>query len=244
LERGEDRLWRVGNGTTLVHARAVVIAAGVGAFSPRRPVVEGLAAFEEGGAVHYRIADPTSFEGKRVVILGGGDSAVDWTVMLSGIAAQTHVVHRRASFAAHPASIGKMERLAAEGKVQIHTPFEIKALEGCCDVLTVMIGNPKERVAIEADALIPMLGFEKSLGPIEGWGIGAGKGGIDVHPTTMATDQPLLYVIGDMASYPGKLKLILAGFAEAALAVTDAWKQIHPDQAYKHVYSTAKGVAR
>jgi thioredoxin reductase (NADPH) len=228
---------------TAIEARTVVIAAGVGAFGPNRPPLPGIAAFE-GKSVFYLVKRREDFRGRRVVIAGGGDSAVDWALSLAEVAAAVMVVHRRPKFRAAPESAARLERLAAEGRIELVIPYQLAGLEGADGKLEAVVvadlAGGSRRLA--ADALLPFFGLSMSLGPIAQWGLDLERSHIAVDPATAATSQPGIFAIGDIATYPGKLKLILSGFAEAALAAHAMFALVHPGEALHFEYSTTKGV--
>ncbi len=236
--------WRcvLADGTTL-RSRAVIVAAGCGAFGPNRPPLDGLEAFE-GTSVFYFVARREDFRGKRVVIAGGGDSAVDWAVSLAEIAAKVMVVHRRPKFRAAPLAEAKLLALAATDAVELVVPYQLHGLhghDGRLDSVTVATLDGQTR-RLEADVLLPFFGMAMELGPITGWGLAMDGGRVGVDPATMATDTPGVFAVGDICDYPGKLKLILSGFAEAARAAHSAHAHIHPEAALHFEYSTTSGV--
>lgn len=230
-----------------IRAKAVIIAAGVGAFGPKRPPLAGLESFERAGpglGVKYMVRRTSDFSGKRVVIAGGGDSAVDWAVLLSGVAERVSVVHRRDSFRAMDESVRRMRVLAEEGAIDIVTPYQLAGLEGADGVLENVVVSDLDdnEKRIPADVLLPFYGLAQSLGPIREWGLGDTARGIDVDPARAETSIPGVFAVGDVSSYPGKLKLILTGFSEAALAAHTAYGIVFPDKALHFEYSTTKGV--
>jgi thioredoxin reductase (NADPH) len=228
---------------TLIEARAVVIAAGVGAFGPNRPPLAGIESFE-GRSVFYLVKRREDFRGKRVVIAGGGDSAVDWALSLAEVAAQVMVVHRRARFRAAPESAARLERLAAAGKIELVIPYQLQALEGAdgrlAAVIVAKLDGSTRRLA--ADVLLPFFGLSMNLGPVAEWGLNLERNHIAVAPATCESSSRGIFAIGDIASYPGKLKLILSGFAEAAMAAQAIFPLVHPSEALHFEYSTTKGV--
>ncbi|HYE50336.1 MAG TPA: NAD(P)/FAD-dependent oxidoreductase [Azospirillaceae bacterium] len=228
---------------TRIDAQAVIVAAGVGAFGPNKPPLDGLEQYE-GRSVFYLVKRRQDFAGKRVVIAGGGDSAVDWTLSLADVAAKVMVVHRRAKFRAAPESVARMEQLAAEGRIEMVVPYQLSGLEGTDGVLTgVRVATLEgEEKVLEADALLAFFGLAMNLGPIAEWGLELDRHHIKVDPTTLATSAPGIYAVGDIATYPGKLKLILCGFSEAALAAHAIHPLVHPGEALHFEYSTSKGV--
>jgi thioredoxin reductase (NADPH) len=226
-----------------VAARAVIIAAGGGAFGPNRPPLPGIEAFE-GESVFYLVRRREDFRGKRIVIAGGGDSAVDWALSLSELAARVMVVHRRPKFRAAPQSQAQLEALAKTGKAELVIPYQLARLEGeggrlSAVVVADLAGHERR---LEADCLLPFFGLATELGPLAHWDIAFDDNRIAVDPATCATSRPGVFAIGDIAAYPGKLKLILTGFAEAAAAAHAIHPLVHPGAALHFEYSTTKGV--
>ncbi|MCA0202601.1 MAG: NAD(P)/FAD-dependent oxidoreductase [Proteobacteria bacterium] len=231
-------------GTTIA-CRAVIVAAGVGAFGPNRPPLAGIEAFE-GKSVFYYITRREDFRGKRVVIAGGGDSAVDWALSLAELAERVLVVHRRPKFRAAPESEARLKALVQDGKVELVVPYQLHGLEGTDGKLSAVVVatlDGQER-RLEADALLPFFGLSTALGPIADWGLALQQHQVAVDPVTMASNRPGLFAIGDIATYPGKLKLILTGFAEAAIAARSAYALVHPETPLHFEYSTTSGVPR
>jgi len=238
--------WRLTTSTgTEIVARAVIVAAGVGAFVPARPPLARLAEFE-GKSVHYLVKRREDFRGTRIVVAGGGDSALDWTISLAEIAAKMFVVHRRDKFRGAPESIARMKALAAAGRIEIVTPYQLDALEGEDGRLAAVTVRDLDGGTrrLEADQLLAFFGLAQSLGPIAGWGLALDHKLVKVDPATCATSVAGIHAIGDVASYPGKLKLILTGFAEAASAAHAIHPRVHPGEALHFEYSTTKGVPK
>ena len=232
---------------TEMTAKVVIVAAGVGAFGPKRPPLQGIEDYEAQGpglGVKYLVRTVKDFAGKRVVIAGGGDSAVDWAVQLSGVADKVSVVHRRERFRAMDESVRRMKLLADDGMIDLVTPYQLHALEGDGGKLQAVIvaDLDGEERRLDADVLLPFYGLAQSLGPIRDWGLNADSAGIPTDPVTAETNVPGIYAIGDVSDYPGKLKLILTGFSEAAFAAHHAYKTVFPDKALHFEYSTTKGV--
>jgi thioredoxin reductase (NADPH) len=228
---------------TKIRAKAVILAAGVGAFGPNKPPLARIDEFENKG-VHYFVQRREDFRGKRVAIAGGGDSALDWALSLADVAARVMVIHRRDKFRGAPDTVAKVMDLAKAGKIDLVTPYQLEGLEGEPGALTHVVlkdldGNIRK---LEADALLAFFGLAMNLGPIAGWGLALHKGNIAVEAATLATSVPGIFAIGDIADYPGKLKLILQGFAEAAMAAHAAHKRVHPGEVLHFEYSTTKGV--
>jgi thioredoxin reductase (NADPH) len=229
---------------TQINCKAIIIAAGCGAFGPNRPPLAGLEEFE-GKSIFYAVKSKAEFAGKNVVIAGGGDSAVDWALSLSEIAAKIYVVHRRDKFRCAPDSADKMKKLADAGKIELVIPFQLDGLEGNNGKLSHVLvkdfdGNIKN---LKADYLLPFFGLSMELGPIANWGLDLHKNHIEVDPATMQTSHAGIYAIGDIATYKNKLKLILTGFAESATACHDIYKIVFPNQIFHFEYSTSKGVS-
>ena len=236
--------WRISldNGTG-IDARAVIVAAGVGAFGPNKPPISGIEAYE-GRSVFYLVKRREDFRGKRVVIAGGGDSAVDWALSLAEVAAHVYMIHRRPKFRAAPESVTRLEALAKASKIEMVVPYQLSRLEGGEGQLKSVIVATLEgqERALEADVLLPFFGLAMNLGPIAGWGLDLERGHIRIDPATCAASRPGIFAIGDIATYPGKLKLILCGFSEAAMAAHAIYPLVHPGEALHFEYSTTKGV--
>ena len=230
--------------TRTVSAKAVIIAAGAGAFGPNRPPLAGLAGYEASGGVRYMVTKREEFRGKRVVIAGGGDSAVDWALSLKDVAEKVVVVHRRPKFRAAPESAAQLEAAAARGEIEMAIPYQLHGLEGDGSKLdAVVLSTLKgEEKRVEADHLLAFFGLSMELGPIADWGLGLDHSHIQVDPSTCETNIPGVHAIGDMATYKGKLKLILQGFSEAAMAAHAIHPRVFPGEALHFEYSTSKGV--
>jgi thioredoxin reductase (NADPH) len=251
LGRRVERLAREGEVITLgtsagdtIRCKAVIIAAGAGAFGPNRPPLDGLPGYEGSGAVRYLVARREEFRGKRVVIAGGGDSAVDWALSLKDIAAKVTVVHRRAKFRAAPETAAQLDAAAARGEVDLAIPYQLHGLKGdgsTLEAVTLATLKGEER-DIPADHLLAFFGLSMELGPIAEWGLGLDRSHIAVQPATCATNIDGVFAIGDIATYPGKLKLILQGFSEAAMAAHAIHPRVFPGEALHFEYSTSKGV--
>ena len=226
-----------------VEAGAAIIAAGGGAFGPNRPPLPGIEDYE-GRSVHYLVRRRDEYRGKRVVIGGGGDSAIDWAVSLADIAEQIYLVHRRPRFRAAPESVRQLHLLAAEGRVELVIPYQLAGLEGRDGQLEAVVVATLEGETrrLPADALLPFYGLAADLGPIVGWGLHLDGHRIPVATESCATNAARIYAIGDVATYPGKLKLILCGFAEAAMAAHAIRRLLRPDRELHFEYSTTKGL--
>ena len=243
IEKTDDDKFIVTTNRGTKHiAPVVAIAGGLGSFEPRKPPVENLANYEDHG-VEYIIKDPNFYRGKKVVISGGGDSALDWTNFLAdGIAAEVSLVHRRSSFRGHPDSVQKVIDLAEAGKINLITDAEVVGIGGDGKVEHVEIKKKEGISKVECDHWVPLFGLSPKLGPIGEWGLEIEKNAIVVDTFDYATNIPGIYAIGDVNTYPGKLKLILCGFHEATLMVQSAFKRIYPDKNYVLKYTTVNGV--
>jgi thioredoxin reductase (NADPH) len=245
IEKLEDGSFIVTtNKGTRHHAPIVAIAGGLGSFEPRKPLLANLAKYEDHG-VAYMIKDPELYRNKRVVISGGGDSALDWSIFLTDVASEVTLVHRRNEFRGALDSVEKVQLLKNKGKINLVTPAEVVSLHGSDQlnaVTIVKIGHEGEQV-FETDYFIPLFGLSPKLGPIADWGLEIEKNAIKVDNTLdYQTNIPGIYAIGDVNYYPGKLKLILCGFHEATLMCQSAYQRIFPDKKYVMKYTTVGGV--
>lgn len=229
------------NEHTVIHAKAVVIAGGLGCFEPRKPAIEQLEEFE-GKGVAYMIKDPERFRDRRVVLAGGGDSALDWTIFLSNIAKEVTLVHRGDTFRGAPDSAEKVYQLAQQQKIKLILKSNITRIAGTGHLQEVVIAGPEETTTLAAEHLIPLFGLSPKLGPIADWGLQIDKSAITVNTQDYSTNVEGIYAIGDINTYPGKLKLILCGFHEAALMAHSAFKYVYPDQRLSFKYTTVNGV--
>jgi len=229
---------------TKINARAVVIAGGLGCFEPRKPEVSGLESFENGKGVSYMVLDPEIYRNKKVVLAGGGDSALDWTNYLVNVAKEVTLVHRSESFRGAPDSVNKVLKLAEENKIKLHLNTNLTYIDGSDKLRVVGILNTKtkEKHVIEADSLIPLFGLSPKLGPMENWGLNIEKNAILVNTDDYSTNIEGVYAIGDINTYKNKLKLILCGFHEAALMSHSVYKYINPGVRYTMKYTTVNGV--
>ncbi|MDH4109570.1 MAG: NAD(P)/FAD-dependent oxidoreductase [Gammaproteobacteria bacterium] len=225
------------------NAKAVVIAAGVGSFQPRPLRADGVEEFEA-GSVHYRVRDPQQFAGKRIAILGGGDSALDWVLELVNIAARVTLIHRRDEYRAMPVSIEKMRTLAAAGKMDVIESAKVTALSGEGGQLKALTVDSKDGSSqdVEAEQVLVFFGLAPKLGPIADWGLDINRKTINVDTEKFETSQPGIYAVGDINYYPGKKKLILCGFHEAALAAFAIKQRIEPDKKVHLQYTTTSPV--
>lgn len=228
----------------VITCKAIIIAAGCGAFGPNRPPLEGLEQYE-GKSVFYLVTQKESLRGKRIAIAGGGDSAVDWALLLADIAEHIYFIHRRPKFRAAPESVAQLEALAAQGKVEFVVPYQLAKLEGENGQLSSVVVETMEgeKKVLDAQVLLPFFGLAMELGPIAEWGLDLELSHIQVNPATCETNLEGVYAVGDIAGYAGKLKLILCGFAEAAMACHAAYPRVHDGKALHFEYSTSKGVS-
>jgi thioredoxin reductase (NADPH) len=244
LQRQEDGSFFVETSKgTQFNAKAVVIAAGVGSFQPRPLRVPDAESYED-KSLHYRVRDPGQFAGKRLVILGGGDSALDWVLELAGAAEHITLVHRRDEYRAVPDSVAKMKQLVAAGKVDEITSAKAKAISGSDGQVTSVVIAPKEgdEVEVEADHVLVFFGLAPKLGPIAEWGLDINRKTINVDTEKFETSEPGIYAVGDINHYPGKKKLILCGFHEAALAAFAIKQQIEPERKVHVQYTTTSPI--
>lgn len=232
------------NKGTKHHAPVVAIAGGLGSFEPRKPLLDNLAQYEDNG-VAYMIKEPEMYRDKKVLIAGGGDSALDWSIFLADVAEEVTLVHRRNEFRGALDSVEKVQHLKDQGKIKLMTPAEVVSLHGEGKLEKVMVRNTDtdEDTEVRVDHFIPLFGLSPKLGPIGNWGLEIEKNAIKVdNALDYQTNIPGIYAIGDVNTYPGKLKLILCGFHEATLMCQSAYQRIHPDKKYVMKYTTVGGV--
>ena len=233
------------NKGTKHHAPVVAIAGGLGSFEPRKPPIANIANFEDKG-VEYIIRDPELYRNKKVVIAGGGDSALDWSIFLADVASEVTLVHRRNEFRGALDSVDRLKELKDIGKINLITPAEIDQVNGNEKLESVLIrknNEASEEILLEVDHFIPLFGLSPKLGPIADWGLEIEKNAIKVNNSLdYQTNIPGIYAIGDVNTYPGKLKLILCGFHEATLMCQSAYQRIFPDKKYVMKYTTVGGV--
>ncbi|HEX4886558.1 MAG TPA: NAD(P)/FAD-dependent oxidoreductase [Luteibaculaceae bacterium] len=243
-ENGDGTFTVTTNRGTQHRAPVVMIAGGLGVFEPRKPPIETIEKFEDRG-VDYIIRDPEVYRGKRCVLAGGGDSALDWSIFLAEkeIAESVTLVHRSASFRGHLDSVQKVIDMAGEGRIKLITEAEVIGLQGGSRLESVVIQHSSDgEIITEADHFIPLFGLKPSLGPIANWGLEIEKNAIKVNTLDYSTNIPGIYAIGDVNTYEGKLKLILCGFHEGTLAMQSAFARIYPDKKNVLKYTTVNGV--
>ena len=244
IEKQEDGSFIVTTNKGTQHqAPVIAIAGGLGSFEPRKPPIPNIGNFEDKG-VEYMIREPEMYRDKHVVIAGGGDSALDWSIFLTDVAKSVTLVHRRNEFRGALDSVDKVQELKDAGKLKLITPAEIKEIVGESHVTGVVISKKDEDpYVLETDHFIPLFGLAPKLGPIANWGLEIEKNAIKVNNSLdYQTNVPGIYAIGDVNTYPGKLKLILCGFHEATLMCQSAFQRIFPDKKYVMKYTTVGGV--
>lgn len=241
LEDGRFKLV-TNKGTTHI-APVICIAGGLGCFEPRKPPIGNIADFEDKG-VEYMIKDPEVYRDKKIVIAGGGDSALDWTIFLADVASEVTMVHRRSSFRGALDSVEKVQSLAEAGKINLITEAQIVGLNGNGKLNEVVIKHKTQgELTKTTDHFIPLFGLTPKLGPIADWGLNITKNAIEVDTFDYSTNVKGIYAIGDINTYPGKLKLILCGFHEATLMCQSAFQHIYPDKKLSFKYTTVTGVS-
>lgn len=243
LEKTEEKLYTITtNRGTLIQAPVIAIAGGLGCFEPRKPPIENIDLFEDKG-VDYIIKDPEKYRGKKVLVAGGGDSALDWSIILADIAEEVTLIHRRTSFRGALDSVEKVMELTRNNKINLITEAQAIGLNGNGVLSEVVIEQDgKAPFGCKADHFIPLFGLAPKLGPIGEWGLEIDNNAIVVNTFDYSTNVPGIYAIGDINTYPGKLKLILCGFHEATLMVQSAFKYMYPQQKLSFKYTTVAGV--
>lgn len=244
-KRGDADFVLTTNMGTKIEAKAVVIAGGLGCFEPRKPAVEGLENFENGKGVNYMILEPEAYRDQNMILAGGGDSALDWTIHLANIAKKVTLVHRSESFRGAPDSVNKVIQLAEEGKIELilNTNLTHVSGNGKLHSVTMEHSKTKEVTTIETDYLIPLFGLSPKLGPIENWNLNIDKNAIEVNTDDYSTNVEGIWAIGDINTYKNKLKLILCGFHEAALMSHSVYKYVNPGVKYTMKYTTVNGIS-
>ena len=235
----EDNLWKVktNKGQSFI-APNIIIAGGVGSFEPRKLPLKDLEKYE-GKNVFYSISDKEKFKNKNIVIFGGGDSALDWSLELSKFSKVT-LVHRRNEFRGAPHTLSELEKLKKSGKILIKTPFQIHSVNEGGALKSITIKNDEGKTEkLDADIILGFFGLIMQLGPIAEWGLNMTKKTIDVNTTNFQTNKEGIFAIGDISNYPGKLKLILSGFHEAALASVECFKRARPNEKYRFQFTTS-----
>ncbi|MFL2660524.1 MAG: NAD(P)/FAD-dependent oxidoreductase [Alphaproteobacteria bacterium] len=226
-----------------IEAKCIIIAAGAGAFGPNKPPIKNIEQFE-GKSIFYNIKDKSIFKNKKIAIAGGGDSAADWALELSSIAEKVFFIHRRKNLRAAPSSVEKLFYLEKEKKLEMIIPFQIDSILGSDGYISsIIVKNlDNEEKQIETDFFLPFFGLSSDLGPIKNWELEINKNCLNVQQSTCQTSAEGIFAIGDICEYPGKLKLILTGFSEAATAAHECYKKIFPNKVLHFEYSTTSGV--
>jgi len=244
FEKTEDGKFIVTTSRGTQHkAPVVAIAGGLGSFEPRKPPIANIHDFEDKG-IEYIVRDPNFYKGKKIVVSGGGDSALDWSYFLAnGIAEEVTLIHRSKSFRGHPDSVQKVIDMSASGKIKLLTDAEVIGIQGNEKLHSLKVQHlPEGESELHTDHWLPLFGLSPKLGPLADWGLNIDKNSIEVSTFDYSTNVPGIYAIGDINTYPGKLKLILCGFHEATLMVQSAFKRIYPDKNYVLKYTTVNGV--
>lgn len=240
IEKQEDGRWLVTTIKGTKHLAPVIfIAGGLGSFEPRKPPIDNIAQFEDKG-VEYFVRNPEFYHNSRVVIAGGGDSALDWAIYLSKVAKELTLIHRRTEFRGAPDSVEKIQYLANKGKIKLITNAQVVGLNGNGQLNGVVIQHDTEgEFVLETDHFVPLFGLTPKLGPIADWGLAIDKGAVEVNTFDYSTSVPGIFAIGDINTYPGKLKLILCGFHEGALMAQKAHGYVYPDKRLTFQYTTS-----
>ncbi|MBP7272344.1 MAG: NAD(P)/FAD-dependent oxidoreductase [Saprospiraceae bacterium] len=243
IQKTDDGRWQVTtNRGTILQAPVIAIAGGLGSFEPRKPPIDNIFTFEDKG-VDYFVKNPEKYTGKKIVIAGGGDSALDWTIFLADVAQEVTLVHRRKEFRGAIDSTEKVLALHQAGKIKLVTDSEVVGLHGNGQLSEVVIKHQTEGTYTQlADHYIPLFGLTPKLGPIGDWGLNIDKNAIVVNTLDYSTNISGIYAIGDINTYEGKLKLILCGFHEATLMCQSAYKYIYPDKKLSFKYTTVTGI--
>ena len=242
IDKDADGIFTVTTNKGTIHrAPVVVIAGGLGSFEPRKPQLENISSYEEKG-IEYIIKDPEIYRNKKIIIAGGGDSALDWSIFLANINADVTLVHRRNEFRGALDSVEKVRDLKNQNRINIITPAEIVKLNGKEKLESVVISKDDVENELKVDHFIPLFGLSPKLGPITNWGLEIEKNAIKVDTYDYQTNIPGVFAIGDINTYPGKLKLILCGFHEATLMCQSAYKIINPGKKNVLKYTTVTGI--
>lgn len=242
IEKLEDGSFIVTTNKGTKHAAPIIaIAGGLGSFEPRKPDIENRDFYENKG-LNYFIKDPEVYRDKRVVISGGGDSALDWSIFLTDVAKEVTLIHRRNEFRGALDSLEKVQDLVALGKINLITPAVVTKIGGEDKIEQVVVTKNGEEHTIDTDYFIPLFGLSPKLGPIGNWGLEIEKNAIKVDTLDYQTNIPGIFAIGDVNTYPGKLKLILCGFHEATLMCQAAYKILNPGKRFVLKYTTVSGI--
>lgn len=243
MEKLEDGRFQITTSDGAIHRAPVIfIAGGLGSFEPRKPPIDNIEAFENRG-IDYFVRNPENYRDRKIVIAGGGDSALDWSIFLADVAKELTLIHRRTEFRGALDSVEKVQELAAKGRIRLVTNAQVTGLQGNGQLSGVVVQHDTDGTfEIAADNFIPLFGLTPKLGPIGEWGLAVDKGAVEVNTFDYSTNVPGIFAIGDINTYPGKLKLILCGFHEATLACQSAFKIVHPDKKLSFKYTTVTGI--
>ena len=227
----------------IIESKCIIIAAGNGAFGPNKPPLKNIDSFEN-KTIFYHIRDKSKFRKKTVAIAGGGDSAVDWAIELSKTSKKIFFIHRRNKLRAIPQNVEVLYDLENEGKIEMMIPYQLDSIEGKNGIIDHLIikNMDEEKKKLEVDYFLPFFGLSTNLGPIKDWELELEKNILKVKQETCETNLNGIFAIGDVCSYPGKLKLILTGFSEAAIASHNCFNKINPEKTLHFEYSTTKGI--
>ncbi|MEC8265705.1 MAG: NAD(P)/FAD-dependent oxidoreductase [Pseudomonadota bacterium] len=227
----------------IVESKCIIIAAGNGAFGPNKPPIEKIDSFEN-KTIFYHVKNKSEFNDKTLAIAGGGDSAVDWAIELSKVSKKIFFIHRRNKLRAAPQNVQKLYSLEKEGKIEIMIPYQLDSIEGENGIIDFLIikNMEEEKKKLNVDFFLPFFGLSTNLGPIKNWELELEKNILKVKQETCETNLEGIFAIGDVCSYPGKLKLILTGFSEAAIASHNCYNRINPNKVLHFEYSTTKGI--
>ncbi|RST72455.1 NAD(P)/FAD-dependent oxidoreductase [Candidatus Aquarickettsia rohweri] len=242
----EDNYWKIKTEKNIIKTKSIIIAAGAGTFEVRKPPLNNIESFEN-KSVFYHISNTNIYKDKIVTIAGGGDSALDWAVILAkNFAKKVYIIHRRNNFRASPKTVEEIENLSKNGNLELVTPYQLHKITGkngfleSIEVIN-LDGNIK---TIKSDYLLPFFGMSMNIGPLNNWNLNIKNNHIEVNPATMETNLKGIYTVGDICNYPGKLKLILTGFAESARACHSIYSYINPNKALHFEHSTTKGIPK
>lgn len=227
-----------------ISAKCIIIAAGNGMFGPNKPPLQNISKFE-GKSVFYSINDKSIFKDKKIAIAGGGDSAADWAIELSKTSKMVYFIHRRPKLRAAPSSVNKLKELEKKGKIEMIIPYQLDSLEGNDGFIEKIIlkNFNNEKKYLKVDYFLPFFGLSSNLGPLKEWELNIEKNLLNINQSTCQTSKEGIFAVGDICDYPGKLKLILTGFSEAAIAAHSCRKKIYPNEILHFEYSTTKGVS-
>ena len=228
-----------------INAKCIIIAAGNGAFGPNRPPLENIEQYEN-ISIHYSVTSKPMYKNKTIAIAGGGDSAVDWAIELSKITKKIFFIHRRKKLRAAPSNVEKLYKLADDGLIEMVIPYQLESIEGTNGLIKNLLVKDLDNklLSLKIDYLLPFFGLSSDLGPIKNWELSIQNNTLLVDQSTCQTSVDGIYAIGDVCSYPGKLKLILTGFSEAATAAHSCYSSIFPNKSLHFEYSTTKGIKK